>query len=768
MEFLKNQMKIYKENKINYYSINLIVGGYDINYPENIKKQIEAKTMPSYKDIKIKDHYDDKRNCLMIPLGEVYNLILVDVDNKENTINEFNKILIKNNIKKLNTFTEKTLNNGYHYYYRLNEEQKNKLNQLKSLDGKLYNLHIDIKYNNQLSFGSTILQYENIEYKTEIINKSKPDILPDFLFNEIINKIENKDSLYENKVENKVENKKESKKESKKIQETKSNINIDEIKAILDSLPEKYYNDRSLWRNVGYALGSCKNEKLKELYYEFSSKSNKYNGQDECDEIFNNGNGEITINTLYKYANDEKINKNEFIDENENYEYEKYDHYIDFLNNYNKKQIKDMNKFIIELSKYIKFCITKSIYICKISEDNYDFIKSSNFETNLSKYYLICNDYKNGKKILKKEKMNNIIDNNIKYFTIHDIIFKPGEPYNDKYFNLFKGFKVKKIEKYDEKYFELLIKHIKEVWANGNEEIYEYILYWIASIIQNPSQKTNTALVFISKEGAGKNIIFDFLKKYIFSNYAVNVCDLEKITGKFNSMLSNKILTVLNEANQVLNTSYNKTFETLKNLISENKQIVEKKGLDPFEIDDYNNYMFFSNNPNPIKISSNDRRYMISNCSDKYVGNHNYFENLIKSLNEECATHFYTYLLSLDLSKINLKQIPINKCKTEQIINSMSSFNKFLYTNACDIEKNIDDDKYIDINYFYDLYKEKCHQDGFIILNKLTFSKEMHLILDKKVIKIKNDDDKWSSKKVFVYDIKQIKNHFKKMNIELE
>lgn len=750
MEFLKGQMKLYKENGFVYYSINLIANGYDVNFPDKIKKQIDCKTIPIYKDVKLKAKFDSKKNCIMIPTGENYNLILVDVDNKYDTVDKFNTILRNNNIK-IDTFTERTMNNGYHYYFRLNDsqiEEFKKIN-LKSKDGQLFNLNIDIKYTNQLSFGASFLKYEDKIYKTEIINHKSPSILPDFIFKEIL-KISNSTNEIQQT------------KQTKQIKQIKQTINIEEIKQILENLPSEYYDDRELWRNVGFSLGSTKDERLRELYYIFSSKSNKYTGEGECDKIFNDSNGEIKLNTLYEYAKKEEIIKfNQFIDESNDYEYVEFDNYIEFLNYYNCKQIKNIDNFVKEFSKYVKYAITKSIYVVKIGDNEFDLVKTSCFESNLSKYSIKTIEYKKGKKVILKRKMNTIINENIQYFTIHDIVFKPNQN-NDKWFNLFKGFKTTKLEKYDLEIINPILQHIREVWATDSEELYNYIIYWIASILQHPEIKNYTALVLISTEGAGKNIIFDFLKKYIFGTYGVNIADIEKVVGKFNSMITNKLLTVLNEANQV-EGNYNKAWEIMKNLITENKQIIERKGIDPIEVDDYNNYIFFSNNANPVKISGNDRRYFVNTCSNKYVGNTEYFRKLTESLNGDCANHLYTYLLSLDLSNVDLKKIPNTSTRTDQIVNSMSSFNKWLYENAYYNEENIED-KNIPVNDMYEIYKEQCKRDNFIILNRLTFSKELNKILDNKILK---DKDR-KSYRVFVYDIEKIKSYFKKININLE
>lgn len=735
-EFMRKQMIRYDELNIVYHSINLTPTGYDKNYEKRIKKT--PSNMPAYANIKLEKYFNENMNSLMIPTGENYNLILIDIDNKYDTIDKFNE-LCKDNDFDRETLTEKTINEGYHYYFKLSRKQRNELVNFKSKDGKLFNLHIDVKYTNQFSLGASYIEYNKKIYKTEIINFAYPVTLPDFIFDEII-KV--------SKPEIKQEIKQEIKPEKKEI---KQPIDYDEIKMILNKLPLNYSTDFELWRNVGWSLGSTKDKQLKELYYIFSSKSPKYEGTTDCDRIFDAANGDITLSTLYKYAKDVGIEiNNKCIDEIET-EYKQFEHYIDFFNHYDSNQFKYIDKFVIEMTKYIKYAVTKSIYIVTIGLNEFDFMKQKAFESAISKYKYKSVVYVDGKKKIKTISMMQLINDNIKHFTVHDIIFKPNS--NDtKAFNLFKGFKSKKID-FDMKKIEPVLNHIKEVWANDNKTVYDYIINWFASIIQKPEQKTGVALVFISNEGAGKNIIFDWLKERIFGQYAVNVADIDKIVGKFNNTLSYKLLTLLNEANQV-DGNYNKAWDLMKNLITENKQIVEKKGVDPFEIDDYNNYLFFSNNSNPVKISGRDRRYMINTCSNKYVGNKKYFIELSDLLNQELADHLFSYLLQYKC--FSLRDIPNTDARTEQKINSLSAVNKWLYHKAFDIVETTEDIK-MSSEQIYNIYKEHCEKEGFIKLSIINFTKDLKKVIEQKVTKNKER----KSVRLFIFDIQQIKKYFK-------
>ena len=187
---------------------------------------------------------------------------------------------------------------------------------------------------------------------------------------------------------------------------------------------KQYSDDRDLWRNIGWALASCNDERLRELYYLFSSKSNKFDGEKACDKIYDESKGNITIATLYKYAKDENI----LIKNEEETEYKEFNNYIKFFNNYCDIFIKNTDKFVQEMTKYLKYAQTRDIYIVKVGNNDYKFLKTSVFEKGISKYNYKKIVYEKGNKKVKKESILKLINDNIKYFTVCDIIFKPNEP----------------------------------------------------------------------------------------------------------------------------------------------------------------------------------------------------------------------------------------------------------------------------------------------------------------------------------------------------
>ncbi|GAQ92246.1 hypothetical protein KFL_009560020 [Klebsormidium nitens] len=200
--------------------------------------------------------------------------------------------------------------------------------------------------------------------------------------------------------------------------------------------------------------------------------------------------------------------------------------------------------------------------------------------------------------------------------------------------------------------------HIRHILANGDSACSDYVLSWLAHQVQRPGKKIGVALVFKSKQGAGKGMIWDFVGFKLLGEALYLYCnDLDKVIGKFNSISANKLLTVFDEVSS-WGGAY-KSNNRLKSHITQENNMLEKKGIDPIQVKDFCNSVFTTNEEWPIKREVDDRRYAAIEASNQMLGNTEYFTRLSEELEKpEMAKLFFQYLLSLDISKWNAKLVP--------------------------------------------------------------------------------------------------------------
>jgi len=195
-------------------------------------------------------------------------------------------------------------------------------------------------------------------------------------------------------------------------------------------------------------------------------------------------------------------------------------------------------------------------------------------------------------------------------------------------FNLFTSFKAKKSDdKIDESKIDRILWHIRYIWCKNNDDLYKYIINWLVHLMQKPYKKIGIAILLKSEQGAGKNILWEFIADFIIGKkYSLVINDIDRLLGRFNVIIQNKLLTICDEI-----SNYGGAFKSndkLKNLITQSEQVIERKGLKPVRFSDYNNYIFLSNNNWPIKVELSDRRYFCLDLGNSKCKDSDYFDVL--------------------------------------------------------------------------------------------------------------------------------------------
>ena len=226
-------------------------------------------------------------------------------------------------------------------------------------------------------------------------------------------------------------------------------------------------------------------------------------------------------------------------------------------------------------------------------------------------------------------------------------------------YNLWRGFKIEQCyqEIDDPVNLDVIHKHMK-ILVNHDPAVYEYLYNYLAHMIQKPGIAPNVAILFKStKEGVGKNLFLEqFIGRQIIgSHLLLQTSDLEHLVGRF-TQHSNKLLVILDEA------SGRDTFsavDKVKNLITADTIVHERKGIDAVVTKNFARYMFFSNNDTPLKLSIYDRRFLAIECDDTHANNHEYFTTLHKSINDPLVQNaFFQSLLTRDISQWNPRNRP--------------------------------------------------------------------------------------------------------------
>lgn len=187
--------------------------------------------------------------------------------------------------------------------------------------------------------------------------------------------------------------------------------------------------------------------------------------------------------------------------------------------------------------------------------------------------------------------------------------------------------------------------------CNGDETTALYIHKYMATILQRKG-KTGVAMVFVSQPGTGKGMyINQFIGEKILGNQAyLQVSDVDKIMGRFNSCARGKVLINLDEVTD-RGLAYSLS-DKFKSYITEPYQVFEAKGRDADREPDFANYVITTNNSTPVKVEKGDRRYFVVECAEP--PDKEYFDRLASAIQDpKVALRYTQFLHSQNLSNFH-------------------------------------------------------------------------------------------------------------------
>jgi hypothetical protein len=227
----------------------------------------------------------------------------------------------------------------------------------------------------------------------------------------------------------------------------------------------------------------------------------------------------------------------------------------------------------------------------------------------------------------------------------HRVVFQPNEPpgFLHKSWNVWRGFGVEPKAGDASHFYE----HVYDVIADGNEEIGDWILNWMALGIQQPDKPIGTAPVLIGGPGTGKSLPLEMYAS-LWGDHAVSITSREHVSGRFNQHLFGKRFVLLDEG---LFAGDKAGAQVVKARITQPTLLFEAKGYDPIEMPNRLIFAAASNYANAVLIDPGERRWMVMSVSDKRQEDAKYFTAFVEQMESGGKEALLHDLIKRDLSK---------------------------------------------------------------------------------------------------------------------
>ena len=201
--------------------------------------------------------------------------------------------------------------------------------------------------------------------------------------------------------------------------------------------------------------------------------------------------------------------------------------------------------------------------------------------------------------------------------------------------NLFNGFKMQPKEGGCDKIMELL-----QFLCNGDAEILAWVLRWLAYPLQNPGAKMRTSIIIHGDEGSGKNLFFENVMRPIYGEYG-GVIGNAQIESAFNEWASKKLYLVADEV--VTRNELRQLKGKLKAMVTGEQIMINPKGMTERAESNHMNFVFLSNELQPLALDKTDRRYLVLWTPPKKE--EAWYKGVAHQINHGGIEAFYHYLV---------------------------------------------------------------------------------------------------------------------------
>lgn len=246
-------------------------------------------------------------------------------------------------------------------------------------------------------------------------------------------------------------------------------------------------------------------------------------------------------------------------------------------------------------------------------------------------------------------------------------------PGDDPDFNIWPGFAV---QPSTEGSCDLFLAHLRDVVCSGNEQLFQWVIQWMAAMVQVPERLTGTALVLRGPMGAGKSYVGEVMGRLLGTGLYSKVSKPDELTGRFNSHHQGKILLQVEEGFFAGNRA---AVGALKHMITSDRVRIEAKFRDPYEIPNYCRLLITSNEEWVIPAGWSERRFTVIDISGARKDDWEYHAAMRAEMESGGYAKLLHVLLNMPLD-FKLLARPFNTAALrDQQLASMEADQRWLY-----------------------------------------------------------------------------------------
>lgn len=200
----------------------------------------------------------------------------------------------------------------------------------------------------------------------------------------------------------------------------------------------------------------------------------------------------------------------------------------------------------------------------------------------------------------------------------------------------------------------LFFEHMEKVLCGGDKALYDYLIGWLARMVQEPGKPGEVAVVMRGERGAGKSFFANQVGALLGRHY-LQVSNSQHLVGNFNAHLQEVILLFADEAFFAGDKRHE---SVLKTIITEPKLMIERKGINAEPARNCIHLIMASNDFHVIPVGRKERRFLVLDVSDVKAQQHDWFARIADQMDNGGREALLHYLLQYDISEFNVRAVP--------------------------------------------------------------------------------------------------------------
>jgi Family of unknown function (DUF5906) len=224
--------------------------------------------------------------------------------------------------------------------------------------------------------------------------------------------------------------------------------------------------------------------------------------------------------------------------------------------------------------------------------------------------------------------------------------------------NLWRGFSVKP----KKGSWQRLKHHIRAVLCQGDETHFNYLMGWMARLVQFPAEPGEVAIVLRGNIGTGKGTVGHALLA-LFRQHGMHISSSKHLVGSFNAHLRDCVLLFADEA---FFAGDKASLGVLKAIITERVLTIEAKHMNAIQCPNMLHIIMASNSDWVVPAALDERRFFVLDVSDAHKQDKPYFASIKRELESGGYEAMLHDLQHYNLSGFEVRDVPETKALQDQ------------------------------------------------------------------------------------------------------